>query len=78
MKTMSVIGIILIALGLVGLIYGGITYTSSKNVIDMGSLHVRVDDKDTIPFPPIAGAVAVVTGVILIVVGQRRSGRANA
>ena len=73
MKTMTLIGIILIVLGVVGLIYGGITYTSSKNVVEVGSMRVQVDEKRQIPLSPIAGAVAVAAGVVLIVVGRRQT-----
>jgi len=69
---MTIIGIILIALGVVGLIYGGITYTSSRNVVDMGSVHLQVDEKKQIPLSPIAGATAVAIGVVLIILGRRR------
>jgi len=69
---MTIIGIILIALGVVGLIYGGITYTSSRNVVDMGSVHLQVDQKKQIPLSPIAGATAVAIGVVLIILGRRR------
>jgi len=69
---MTIIGIILIALGVVGLIYGGITYTSSRNVVDMGSVHLQVDEKKQIPLAPIAGATAVAIGVVLIILGRRR------
>jgi hypothetical protein len=72
MNLMTIIGIILIALGVVGLIYGGITYTSSRNVIDMGSVHLQVDQKKQIPLSPIAGAAAVAIGVVLIILGRRR------
>ncbi len=78
MNTMTIIGIILVALGVVGLIYGGITYTSSENVIDMGSVHLQVDQKRQIPFSPIAGAVAVAIGVIMIMYGRRRPARGAA
>ena len=73
MKTMTVIGIILIVLGVAGLIYGGITYTSSKNVVEVGSMRVSVDEERQIPLSPIAGAVAVAAGVVLIVVGRRQA-----
>jgi len=73
MNFMTIIGTTLIVLGVVGLIYGGITYTSSKDVIDMGPMHVQVDQKKQIPLSPIAGAVAVAAGVVLILVGRRRS-----
>ena len=69
---MTIIGIALIALGVVGLIYGGITYTSSKDVVDVGSMHVQVDQTKNIPLSPIAGAGAVVLGVILMIIGRRR------
>ncbi|MCX6833043.1 MAG: DUF3185 domain-containing protein [candidate division Zixibacteria bacterium] len=74
MNIMTIIGIILIVLGVVGLIYGGITYTSSKNVVDLGSVHLEVDQKKEIPLSPIFGAAAVAVGVILILVGRRRHG----
>jgi sorbitol-specific phosphotransferase system component IIBC len=73
----TIIGIILIVLGVAGLIYGGISYTSSKNVVDLGSVQLTVDQKKEIPLSPILGAGAVAAGVILMLVG-RRSSRAKA
>jgi galactitol-specific phosphotransferase system IIC component len=72
MKLITILGIVLVALGVVGLIYGGITYTTTKHLVDVGSVHLKVDDKETIPLSPIAGAAAVAAGVIMIVIGQRR------
>jgi sorbitol-specific phosphotransferase system component IIBC len=74
MNIMTIIGIILIVLGVVGLIYGGITYTSSKNVVDLGSVHLEVDQKKEIPLSPLFGAGAVAAGVILMLIGRRRHG----
>ena len=73
MNVMTIIGIILIVLGVVGLIYGGITYTSSKDVVDLGAVKLQVDQKKEIPLSPIAGARAVAVGVILMLVGRRRN-----
>lgn len=72
MNIITIIGVILVVLGVVGLIYGGITYTTSRNVVDVGSMHVQVDQNKQVPLSPIAGAVAVAIGVILIIVGRRR------
>jgi uncharacterized membrane protein YidH (DUF202 family) len=71
MNTLTLIGIILIVLGAVGLIYGGVTYISKKDVVDMGALKIQVDQKEQIPMPPIVGAAAVAVGVVLVVVGRR-------
>jgi hypothetical protein len=74
MKIVTIIGIMLIVLGLLGLVYGGITYTSSKDVVEMGSMHIKVNQTKKLPLSPIAGAVAVAGGVVLVVFGQRRRG----
>ncbi|MFH2049090.1 MAG: DUF3185 domain-containing protein [bacterium] len=78
MKIMTIIGIILIALGVIGLIYGGISYTSSRNAINVGDMHVQIDETRQIPFSPIAGALAVLAGVILIVFDRRGQTRSKA
>lgn len=78
MKMMTIIGIILIALGVIGLIYGGISYTSSRNAINMGDMHVQVNETRQIPFSPIAGALAVLAGVIMIVLDRRGQARGKA
>ena len=72
MNARTIIGIILIVLGVVGLIYGGISYTSTKNVVDLGSVQLKVDQKKEIPLSPFFGAGAVAAGVVLMLVGRRR------
>jgi len=63
---MKILGAILIVLGLIGLLYGGISYTKREKVIDAGPIQVSADEKKTIPLPPVAGAIALVAGVILV------------
>ena len=70
---MRTLGAILIVLGLVALVWGGITYTKREKVIDVGPIEASVDERKTIPLPPVAGVVAVIAGVILV---SRRSGMA--
>lgn len=72
MNGLKIFGIILIVVGAIGLIYGGITYTSHKDVVDVGPMHLEVDQKSKLPITPIAGAVAVVIGGILVFAGGRR------
>jgi uncharacterized membrane protein HdeD (DUF308 family) len=72
MKPLTVIGVILIVVGIVALAYQGITYTSSEKVVDLGPLKVEAKREKTIPLPPVAGAAALVVGVVLVVVSVRR------
>lgn len=68
----KVIGLILIVLGLVGVIWGGFTYTTRKTVIDLGPIQATSDQKHSVPLPPIAGGVALVGGIALLFVGSKQ------
>lgn len=61
------LGIILIALGLIGLAWGGFTYTTKEKVVDIGPIHATRDKTHSVPLPPIVGAVAVAGGIALLV-----------
>ena len=70
---MKLIGIALIVLGVVALVYEGITYTTSEKVIDLGPLKAEVERKKTIPLSPLVGVGAVAGGIVLLLVAGRRS-----
>jgi len=63
---MRMLGVVLIVLGIVALAYGGITYTKHEKVIDAGPFHASVDEKKHVPLPPVAGAIALVAGILLV------------
>ena len=67
----KVLGSILIALGLLGLAWGGFTYTTKEKVVDLGPIHATRDETHNVPLPPIAGAVALVGGIVLLVAGKK-------
>jgi uncharacterized membrane protein HdeD (DUF308 family) len=71
MKPVTVIGVILIVLGIVALAYQGITYTTRDKVVDLGPLKVEAKREKTIPLPPVLGAIALVGGIVLVAVGAR-------
>jgi hypothetical protein len=73
MKPIMLLGVVLIVIGVLALAYQGITYTTSEKVVDVGPLKASVEKQKTIPLPPILGAVALAAGVILLVVGSKRS-----
>jgi uncharacterized membrane protein len=73
MKPAGIVGIILIAIGIIALAYGGFTYTKREKVIDAGPLQVSADKEHTVPLPPILGGICLVGGIILVVVGSRKA-----
>lgn len=66
------LGIVLIVLGLFGLVWGGISYTTRETVVDIGPIHATRDKTHNIPLPPIAGAVALIGGVVLLAAGSKQ------
>jgi hypothetical protein len=67
------LGIILVVLGVVGLAWGGFTYTTREKVVDIGPIHATRDKTHNVPLAaPIAGAIALVGGVVLLV-GSRKT-----
>ena len=72
MRPKIIIAIILIALGIVAFAYQGITYTTREKVVDLGPIQMTADKTKTIPLPPIMGAIALVGGIVLLVVGSRK------
>ena len=72
MKPISVVGVVLIALGLIALIYQGVSYTSRETLVDIGPVHATADRQKTLRLSPVLGVAAVVGGVALLVVTQRR------
>jgi uncharacterized membrane protein YidH (DUF202 family) len=72
-KPAGIVGIILIAIGIIALAYGGITYTKREKIIDAGPLQVSADREKTIPLPPILGGICLVGGIILVIVGNKKA-----
>jgi len=73
MKPITIIGVILIVLGVVALAYQGITYTTNEKVVDLGPLKVEAKREKTIPLPPVLGGLALVGGIVLVIVGNRKT-----
>jgi hypothetical protein len=69
----KLIGVALIALGVIALVYQGITYTTKEKILDVGPLKAEVDRKKTIPLSPVLGVVALVGGVAILLFAGRRS-----
>jgi hypothetical protein len=71
MKGITVVGVLLIVLGVVALAYQGFTYTTREKIIDIGPIHATAERQKTIPLPPILGIAGVAGGLVLLVVGRR-------
>jgi hypothetical protein len=65
------IGVILIVVGLIGLVWGGFTYTTTKKIVDLGPIQATREKTHSVPVPPIAGAIALAGGIALLMTGRK-------
>lgn len=73
MSALKIAAIILIVAGILGLAYGGFTYTRGTHTAKLGPLEMSVRDRERVNVPVWAGVGAIVIGGVLLVVGGKRS-----
>ncbi len=72
MRLGTLVGIVLIILGVVGLAAGGFSFTHKEKVIDLGPIEATADKKESVAIPPVLGTIALVAGVALVAATSRR------
>jgi hypothetical protein len=65
-----VLGMILIVVGIIGLVWGGFSYTTQKKVLDIGPIQASREEHHSIPLPPLAGGVALIAGIAIMATGK--------
>ena len=72
MSGLKVVGLILVAAGLLGLLYGGFTYTKDTHDLKIGPIELSVKEKQAVNVPVWAGVGAIVVGAVLLAFGGRK------
>ena len=70
---MKALGIILLVFGVLALAYQGFTYTTHKKVLDVGPIQATKEERHVVPIPPILGALALISGVVVLVADHRNT-----
>jgi TRAP-type C4-dicarboxylate transport system permease small subunit len=73
MNAAKIFALALIAAGVLGLVYGGFTYTKETHEANVGPINLSIKDKETVNIPVWAGVVAVVIGGGLLVFASKKS-----
>ncbi len=71
MNTSKTIGIILVSIGILMMIYTGFTYFTTENVANIGPLHINKEKSHFISWPPIIGAILLVSGLIIFLTNKK-------
>lgn len=72
MKT-RVTGIVLAIIGIVMIVYTGFNYVTTKKVIDMGPMHMNVDQNHLVQWSPILGIILLVGGILVVIIDRKRA-----
>jgi multidrug transporter EmrE-like cation transporter len=72
MNVKKILGLLLVAAGVVILVYRGFTYTKETHKATIGPFDFKVKEKEHVEVPTWAGLGAVIAGVALLVVPLRR------
>lgn len=70
---MRIAGIILIVLGALGLLYGGFSYTRRSDTVRVGGMSATIEQRESVPVPPILGGIALIAGIALLVMSRRKT-----
>ncbi len=72
MKSLTLVGIVLLVLGVAGLAFGRISYTTKEKVLDLGPIEATAEKHKSFAIPDIASGAAILGGIVLIVMGARK------
>ena len=69
---MKILGFVLVILGLLALVYGGISYNRQRTVLDVGPFKATATEQKNIPLSPIIGGIVLLSGILLFVIPRKR------
>ena len=73
MKPATIVGIILIVIGVVGFALGGFSFTKKEKVLDVGPIEATAENKKSVPISPLLAGIALVSGGVRVAAGSRKS-----
>ncbi len=72
MSGKRIVGAVLVVLGIVALVWGGVFWTERDTVLDAGPLEISTERREGVSLPPVLGVIALVGGIVLLAVPDRR------
>ena len=71
MSIRKLIGAVLIAGGVLALVYGGFSFTKETHKVDIGVAELKIDEKEKGKLPPWVGVAAIIVGGALLAIGKK-------
>jgi drug/metabolite transporter (DMT)-like permease len=67
------IGLLLIVIGAIMLLWTGFSYTKREKLVDAGPIHLSADKHESVNWPPYAGGILLVGGILVLATGKKNS-----
>jgi hypothetical protein len=72
MSVTRIVGLVLVAVGIVALLWGGVFWTDRDTVVDAGPLQIQTENTEGFAVPPVLGGIALAAGIIMVLLPSRR------
>jgi drug/metabolite transporter (DMT)-like permease len=72
MNAIKIIGLLLILAGILGLVYGGFSFTKETHEAKIGPIELQVKEKERVNIPTWAGAGAIIIGAVLLLIPGKK------
>jgi drug/metabolite transporter (DMT)-like permease len=72
MSGRRIVGLALIVIGVLALAWGGVFWTDRETLVDAGPIEIASEEREGFAVPPVLGVIALIGGIVLVVVPDRR------
>lgn len=66
------LGIVLIAIGILMMVYTGFNYITKEKVVDLGPIEINAERTHTVQWPPVVGIALIIGGIVVMVIDNKR------
>jgi uncharacterized membrane protein YidH (DUF202 family) len=67
----TTLGIVIVAIGILMIIYTGFNYVTTEKVVDLGRIKINAEKDHPVQWSPIVGVVLLVGGILIMVTGKK-------
>jgi hypothetical protein len=68
---MKIFGFVLMVLGILVLVYGGVSYNRQRTILDVGPFKATATEQKNVPLSPIVGGIALISGIALLAIPRK-------
>jgi hypothetical protein len=72
MKTITIVGIVLVIVGVIAIFFQGIPVSAEKDTVKLGPIEATVREEKRLPVPLGLSIAAIAGGLVLVVLGNRK------